>query len=101
MAQATQFTHPAAGDDPVVPCGPACPLADLRRGQEGVVTELLVEGSDRALLDSMGLRTTARVRVCRTGHTCVVVASGPDLGACRLGLERRLAQRVMVAVAAG
>ena len=81
------------------PCDGACPLASMRRGETGVVVDLRIDGSDRALLDSMGLRTSARVRVCHTGRTCVVVAEGADRGVCRLGLERRLAERVMIAPA--
>ncbi|GJM19425.1 MAG: hypothetical protein DHS20C14_16380 [Phycisphaeraceae bacterium] len=75
------------------------PLATLRRGATGTVAQVNIDGPDRALLDSMGLRISARVRVCHTGRTCVVVAEGADRCPCRLGLERRLAERVMIAPA--
>ncbi len=72
------------------------PLASLRRGETGVVVAVRADGEDVVMLESMGLRPNASVRVCRTGRTCVVAADEPGGCPCRLGIERRLAERVFV-----
>lgn len=71
------------------------PLATLTRGATGVVEEIRLDASERGHLDSIGLHTNAPVRVCSTGLGCVVVAAGEDR--CRIGLERGLAERIMIA----
>jgi hypothetical protein len=56
----------------------------------------------------MGLHNEARVRLCRAGEPCIVAVSsslasgrgGNDCGCaseCRIGLARRLADRILVA----
>ena len=70
------------------------PLAALMRGTTGVVEEIRLGAPERGYLDSIGLHTNASVRVCGTGLGCVVVAVGEDR--CRIGLERGLAERIMI-----
>ncbi len=76
-------------------------LASLRRGETGVVVAVRADGDDVLMLESMGLRPNASVRVCRTGRTCVVAADEPGGCPCRLGIERRLAERVFVTASDG
>ncbi|MEQ8769989.1 MAG: ferrous iron transport protein A [Phycisphaerales bacterium] len=71
-------------------------LASLRRGETGVVVAVRARDDDVVMLESMGLRPNAWVRVCRTGRTCVVAADEPGGCPCRLGIERRLAECVFV-----
>jgi len=74
-------------------------LTTLTRGDSGVVDEVRLEGPDLVRLDALGLRADAPVRVCSCGRVCVVLTVGKDR--CRLALERRLAQRVMIAASHG
>jgi hypothetical protein len=67
------------------------------------VFQTCLDPSDAALLRAMGLRPSARIRVCRLGEPCIVeVMSGSDSCnrpggcACRIGLAKPLAERVMV-----
>ncbi len=86
-------------------------LVALRPGDTGVICETCLDSGDAAVLRAMGLRPNAVIRLCRLGETCIVevVPGSPGCGAlcdrpggccCRIGLERRLAERVMVVAAA-
>jgi Fe2+ transport system protein FeoA len=71
------------------------PLTQLKRGSSGV---LVRTGDDEAgrTLTAMGLRPESRVRVCRGGRHCVVSIETPCGGGCRIGIDRALADRVLV-----
>jgi Fe2+ transport system protein FeoA len=71
-------------------------LTQLRQGQTGVICDAALDAESAAMLRAMGLRPDCRIRLCRTGEPCIV-AAGRD-GACRIGLTRRLAERVFVTV---
>ena len=80
-------------------------LTTLQAGQMATVFQTSLDPADAALLRAMGLRPAARIRVCRLGEPCIVeVMSGSDSCnrpggcACRIGLARPLAERVMVTV---
>jgi Fe2+ transport system protein FeoA len=82
-------------------------LLTLQAGQMATVFQTCLDPSDAALLRAMGLRPSARIRVCRLGEPCIVeVLSGsescgrPGGCACRIGLARPLAERVMVGLVA-
>lgn len=82
------------------------PLSALGAGTRGVIrgTEGL-DVDDAALLRAMGLGIGSRLRVFRVGEPCVVAVGGvtPHCkcgGLCRIGVARRLADRIMVAVQA-
>jgi Fe2+ transport system protein FeoA len=88
------------GPTPVGVC-----LTTLQAGQMATVFQTSLDPADAALLRAMGLRPSARIRVCRLGEPCIVeVMSGSDSCnraggcACRIGLARPLAERVMVTV---
>lgn len=71
------------------------PLTQLRVGQRGVVSEVDLE--DRAVLSAMGLSERAEVKLCRMGEPCIVaVGCACSPGACRIGLSRKIADRVYV-----
>lgn len=98
--------------------GPAAqgpvPLTNLKVGSVGVVCETCMDRRDAAMLRAMGLRPRARIRVCRLGEPWIievqagVVADGscdpagtspcakPGGCACRIGLARALAERVLL-----
>ena len=89
--------------EPPVPTVLAVSLTTLRPGQTAMVSHTSLDPKDAALLRAMGLRTSARVRMCRLGEPCIVeVLSGTDSCnrpsgcACRIGLARPLAECVMV-----
>jgi Fe2+ transport system protein FeoA len=78
-------------------------LTTLQAGQMATVFQTCLDPNDAALLRAMGLRPSARIRICRLGEPCIVeVMSGTDSCgrpggcACRIGLARPLAERVMV-----
>lgn len=90
---------------------PSVALAKLKAGQTARVCEACVDPRDAALLRAMGLRPNALIRVCRVGEPCIVevvaVSGGADSCegkegggggecACRIGLARPLAEKVMV-----
>lgn len=71
------------------------PLTQLRVGQRGVVSDVDLE--DRAVLSAMGLSERAQVKLCRMGEPCIVaVGCACSPGACRIGLSRKIADRVYV-----
>ena len=78
-------------------------LTALRPGQTARVEFTRLEAGDADLLRAMGLRSSARVRLCRLGEPCIVeVLSGTESCgrkggcACRIGLARPLADNVLV-----
>lgn len=86
----------------------SAPLTTLKPGQTARVTFTNLDADDAALLRAMGLRLSARIRLCRLGEPCIVeVLSGrescnrPGGCACRIGLARPLAERVLVGVVEG
>lgn len=100
---------PAAAPLPAACCAPvACSaserlgttrLTDLRAGQVATICECALEPRDASVLRAMGLKHSARVRVCRVGEPFVVeVLFNGCRGSCssRIGLARPLAGRVMV-----
>jgi Fe2+ transport system protein FeoA len=88
-----------------VPTATGVCLTTLQAGQMATVFQTSLDPADAALLRAMGLRPAARIRVCRLGEPCIVeVMSGSDSCnrpggcACRIGLARPLAERVLVTV---
>lgn len=90
---------------------PSTVLSKLRPGQIARVCEACIDSKDAAMLRAMGLRPNARIRVCRVGQPCIieVMAGGCDGDegacnagspaaecACRIGLARPLAEKVVV-----
>lgn len=59
--------------------------------------ELGSENSE--LLRAMGLRPNASVQLCRLGDPCIVQIGHTRGDSCRLGLSRRLADRIDVCIA--
>jgi Fe2+ transport system protein FeoA len=81
----------------------AVAMTTLQAGQMATVFQTSLDPGDAALLRAMGLRPSARIRICRLGEPCIVeILSGTDSCgrpggcACRIGLARPLAERVMV-----
>lgn len=54
---------------------------------------------DADLLRAMGLRPNASVRMCRVGDPCIVQVGRTRGDSCRLGLARRIADRISVCIA--
>ena len=71
-------------------------LTQLELGEWGSIQDMSSCGRDEPMLRAMGLKPNAQVRVCRCGSPCIVEVRWCDGPACRLGLSRRLADRVMV-----
>ena len=91
-------TNPNPDTCPIEDCPVprTCSLAQLGRGECAVICQMNLDEPDRELLDSMGLCNNARVRVCRGGEPCIVVAEGAGASACRFGLPKALADKVIV-----
>ncbi len=82
-----------SGDKPV-----HVSLAQMARGARGTVCSVTLEKSEASTLGPMGLRERASIRVCRRGEPCIVEV-GCTPGMCRrIGVSRRVAQQVMVAI---
>ena len=100
---------PGAAATPAASAAEARPLTSLRAGQTAVVSTVTFESRDAALVRAMGLRPNALLRVCRAGEPCIVevfsgcAAAGGGAStttcACRIGLSRPLAERVLVTAA--
>lgn len=90
-------------------------MAQLRRGQTGVICESKLAEDDAALLRAMGIAVDARIKLCRSGQPCIVAigcacengdadkggvgrAKADRWDSCRIGLARRLAERITVVV---
>jgi hypothetical protein len=78
-------------------------LTTLKPGQTALVRSTDLEAGDADLLRAMGLRLSARVRLCRLGEPCIVEVMGggescgrPGGCVCRIGLARPLAEKVLV-----
>jgi len=94
----TVFSTPLPQTSSRAPCcAAAVSLADAKPGQTGVVCQTGLEEQDAAMLRAMGLRPKARVRICRAGEPCIIEVLSESGCACRLGLARKLASRVMLA----
>lgn len=76
---------------------PRIPLTQLKPGQTARIRHADLEADDAALLRAMGLRPAALVRMCRAGEPCIVevFTGGATSCACRIGLSRPLADRVI------
>lgn len=76
------------------------PLVAARAGQEGQVLGAGLEERDAAMLRAMGLRPSAKLRVCRVGEPTIVelVPDGPGVcrSGCRIGLAKSLAARIRI-----
>lgn len=73
-------------------------LTSLRVGQVATVCDCALEPREAAVLRAMGLRESARVRVCKAGEPIVLEVLYEGSGcSCRIGLARPLAGRVTVA----
>lgn len=72
-------------------------LTQLKRGERGVITEARTDAESKALLEAMGLRPNEPIRLCRPGEPCIVLTGACE--SCRIGLTRKLADRVYVEVA--
>lgn len=70
----------------------AIPLTQLTRGQSGRIECTQAHPDDCSMLRAMGLRPDASVQMCRLGEPCIISLSG----ACRIGLAKDIASRVMV-----
>ncbi|MBL4698620.1 MAG: FeoA domain-containing protein [Phycisphaerales bacterium] len=70
----------------------AVPLTQLMRGQSGRIHCTQAHPDDCSMLRAMGLRPDASVQMCRLGEPCIISLSG----ACRIGLAKDIASRVMV-----
>jgi hypothetical protein len=88
---------------PRVETGPMMALTGLLPGQTAVVRATDLEAGDADLLRAMGLRLSARVRLCRLGEPCIVEVMGGGESCdrkggcvCRIGLARPLAEKVLV-----
>ena len=80
-------------------------LSELRPGEVGVVADAALGEADAAFLRAMGLCNDARIRLCRAGEPCIVAVGsfGGECGCgsmCRIGLARRLAEKIYVNVQA-
>lgn len=82
---------------PLAPPAPGLSLTDLKPGQTARIRHADLEADDAALLRAMGLRPSAMVRMCRAGEPCIieVFPGGATSCACRIGLARPLADRVL------
>jgi Fe2+ transport system protein FeoA len=77
----------------------AVPLTALTRGSAGVVQPGRMDADDERALAELGIRPNASVRVCRKGNPCIVAVHEACGHGCRVGLCRRLAERVLVSPA--
>ncbi len=72
-------------------------LSQLPRGSRAYVSTSDLDASDASLLLAMGLGPNAEVRICRMGEPCIVsLPCGCDVAGCRIGLSRKIAERVYV-----
>lgn len=72
------------------------PLSQLGVGQHARICSARVDADDAAYLSALGLGQSARVVVRRRGEPCIVALCGERDGGCRIGLARRLADRILV-----
>ncbi len=70
------------------------PMTQLMRGQTGRIDCTQSHPDECSMLRAMGLRPDASVQMCRLGEPCIVSLSG----ACRIGLAKDIASRVMVRI---
>lgn len=75
-------------------------LTSLKPGETARICETCLDPADAAMLRAMGLRPNAVVRLCRMGEPCIVEVLASEASsavcACRIGLAKLLAQRVLV-----
>ena len=98
-------SSPIQPDAHPAPESRSVPLTQMKIGQVGIIQEKRLEQGDRAVLRAMGLACNATVKLCRAGEPCIVaVMSGGVAGGrlsgdcCRIGLERPLADKIMVSI---
>ncbi len=73
-----------------------CALSELRVGQGGAVAAGSANEADLAALRALGLGPKVSLVVRRRGSPCIVEVRRANGPACRIGLTRALAKRVMV-----
>lgn len=72
-------------------------LSQLPRGSSAVISGSDLDDADASLLLAMGLGPDAEVRMCRMGEPCIVsLPCGCDMSGCRIGLAKKIAERVYV-----
>ena len=71
------------------------PLTQVSRGSRVRVDLGGLDADDRELLRAMGLRAECVVEVCRVGEPCILEVREGCGGGCRIGMSRRLADRVL------
>ena len=80
--------------------GTGVALTTLKPGETARICETCLDPADAAMLRAMGLRPNAVVRLCRMGEPCIVEVLASEAStaacACRIGLAKLLAQRVLV-----
>jgi Fe2+ transport system protein FeoA len=85
-----------ACDGPGTPVRAEVPLTSLEPGQVGMVTRTMLSEQDASLLRAMGLRPSARIRLCQAGEPWIIEVRRPG-GACsRIGLAGAIARGVHV-----
>jgi hypothetical protein len=71
------------------------PLLSLPRGRRARLDLSRLDPADRSVLRAMGLRADCEVQLCRVGEPCILALRGCCNDGCRIGLTRRLAERVL------
>lgn len=76
------------------------PIGSAGRLDPGqVVGQAGLAADDAGMLRAMGLHPNATVRLCRLGDPCIVQVGRERGDSCRLGVARRIAERITVCVA--
>ena len=72
-------------------------LSQLAVGRRAFVSGSDLDESEASLLLAMGLGPDVEVRMCRLGEPCIVaLPCGCDMSGCRIGLAKKVAERVYV-----
>jgi Fe2+ transport system protein FeoA len=66
-------------------------LRQMRKGSRGQLHAIDLCCEDCKLLQAMGMTEQCEIRMCRRGSSCIV-----QVGATRLGVAARLADRILV-----
>jgi Fe2+ transport system protein FeoA len=67
------------------------PLRQLGKGRLGQLHAMDLCCEDCELLQAMGMTDQCKIRMCRRGSSCIV-----QVGATRLGVSARFAERILV-----
>ena len=72
-------------------------LSQLPLGSRAFVSGMDLDESEASLLLAMGFGPNVEVRMCRLGEPCIVaLPCGCDVSGCRIGLAKKIAERVYV-----